>query len=425
MKKTIAPRFRGIVAVRADGSDLPGQLAQLNTAFAAFQEKQEARIAALESGRDDVVDREQVERINTDISALTTAVNETKAALDAARIGGAGSLLTAEAQAHRQAFNAHLRRGVEPENGMRALEVQAALTTDSDPDGGFLVPAPMEDGIERVLGVVSAMRMISRVVSVGGGGYRKIVNLGGATSGWVGEREARPETDAPRLSEISVPAGELYANPAATQRMLDDAAFDVEAWLAEEIGIEFAEEEAVAFINGDGVNKPRGILAYDKIANASYAWGKTGFVVSGKADGFLVPTTTASPADALVNLYHALKAGYRNGASWVMSDPTVALIRQFKDGDGTWLWQPPTAESPELVLGKPAYTDDNMDAVAANKFPVAFGDFRRAYTITDRIGTRILRDPFTNKPFVHFYATKRVGGGITNFEAIKLLQIST
>jgi len=426
MKMEKFPRARGIVAVRADGSDLPGQLAALNTALTEFQTRQETRLAALEAGRaDDVVDRETLNRINGEISALTTAVNESKAAIDAARIGGAGNSLSAEAQEHRTAFNALLRRGIEPDAGMRSLEVRAALTTDSDPDGGFLVPAPVVEGIDRVLGVVSAMRTAARVINVGGGGYKKAVNLGGATSGWVGEKSARPETGTPDLSEIGVPNGELYANPAATQRMLDDSIFDVEAWLAEEIAIEFAEEEGAAFITGNGVNKPRGILAYDKVANASYSWGKTGFVVSGKADGFLVPTSTASPADALVNLYHSLRSGYRAGAAWMMNDLTVATIRQFKDGDGKWLWQPPTAEAPELVLGKPCYTDDNMPTVAADAFAVAFANFMRAYTITDGVGVRILRDPFTNKPFVHFYATRRVGGGITNFEAIKLLKIST
>lgn len=424
MKHVSIPRVRGIAAVRAQ-DDLAGLIAQVNSSVEAMRAEQDAAIAALRKGQEDVVRTEKIERIDASIGELTATVEETRAALDAARIGaGGGNAPNAEQRAHASAFNAWARRGAEPADGMRSLEVSAALTTESDPDGGYLVPEPMEAALERILGEESAMRRIAKVVQVGAGGYTVPFNMGGAGSGWVGEHDARPETATPKLAELSLSWGELYANPAATQRMLDDARFDVETWLAGEIGIEFGEEEGAAFIGGNGVNKPRGLLTYDAVADASYAWGKIGYVASGAAADFKAASSSASPADALVDLYHALKSGYRNGAAWLMNDLTVAKIRKFKAADGTWLWQPPTSEAPPTILGKPLYTDDNMPTVGAGALAIAFADFRRAYTIGDRFGTRILRDPYTNKPFVHFYATKRVGGAVTNFEAIKLMKIA-
>ena len=250
--------------------------------------------------------------------------------------------------------------------------------------------------------------------------------IGGTGSGWVGEKDARPETTTPQLVEIVFNMMELFANPATTQKTLDDARLDIEQWLANEVSTEFAEQEGAAFIAGDGVNKPRGILAYGTVANSSWAWGKIGFTVTGKADGFLAPTASVSPADALYDAYYGLKPSFRNGAEWIMSDATMGTVRKFKDADGQNLWQPPSGTA-ELatILGKPVRSDDNMPAIAAGKFPIGFGNFKRGYLIVDRFGIRVLRDPYTNKPYVHFYTTKRVGGGVQNFEAIKLVKVST
>jgi HK97 family phage major capsid protein len=422
--KTVEPRVRGIVAARAD-ANVSASIAELNKTFAAFREANDARLTELEKGREDVVTNEKVDRINADISLLTKAVEDAKATVDALRIGGGGGdAPSAEKKAHRDAFNKWFRRGAEPESGMRALEVKAELTTLSDPDGGYLVPETMETTIDRVLGTVSAIRSISRVIQTGGGGYKKLINQGGAASGWVSERAARTETATPTLAEIIINAGELYAEPAATQRVLDDSMINIEGWLADEVSIEFAEQEGASFVSGDGIEKPRGFLSYDKVANASYAWGKTGFVISGAAANFATPSTTVSPADAIIDLYYALKSGYRMGAQFVTSDAVLGTIRKFKDGDGTMLWAPPTADMPATILGKPVVTDDNMPAVGAGTFPLAFGNFLRGYLITDVAGIRVLRDPYTSKGNVIFYTTKRVGGGIVNFEAIKLLKIA-
>ncbi len=423
MALACSSRVRGIVAARAEAnpSNVQETLADLNRAFSAFREKNDERLTALERGRDDVVTNEHVDRINASVTELTNLVETQQQTIEALRVGGGGSGPDADQQAHSSAFNNWFRRGSEPEAGMRQLEVNAGLTTQSDPDGGYLVPEEMEQGMDRVLGTVSAIRGLSRVITVGTSEYSKLVSQGGSSSGWVGEEDARPETDTPTLAKILINTGEIYANPAATQRSLDDAAFDVEAWLAEEVSIEFAEQEGAAFWDGNGINKPKGINTYTKVANASYAWGKIGFIVTGAAAAF----DTTDPADAIFDLYYALKSGYRNGASFLTSDAVLGTVRKFKDGNGNYLWAPPTVDMPATILGKPVATDDNVDALGANNFPMAFGNFQRGYLIADRVGIRVLRDPYTNKPNVHFYTTKRVGGAVVNFEAIKLLKCST
>ncbi|MDJ0631095.1 MAG: phage major capsid protein [Rhodobacter sp.] len=425
---TAIPGPRGIQYVRADMSNPAAILAELQNAFSEFREEQTQAIADLRSGQEDVVRTEKVERINGQITELTQALETANQAIAGLQIGGGGGGQVDPAVAeHAQAFNSWFRRGdAAAEASLPQLQINAALSTDSNPDGGWLVPEEMANEVDRVVGTISAMRDIAMTMTIGTDTYKKLVGVGGTGSGWVGEKAARTETNTPTLEELIFNMMEVYANPAVTQRSLDDSRLDIAAWLANEVAIEFAEQEGAAFITGDGVNKPRGILSYDKVANASYAWGKTGFIVSGKADGFLAPTASVSPADCLVDLYYGLKQQYRNGATWVMSDATMATVRKFKDADGKFIWAPP-GETGELstVLGKPVVTDDNMEAVAANNFPVAFGNFLRGYLILDRFGIRVLRDPLTNKPYVNFYTTKRVAGGIQNFEAIKLLKIST
>jgi HK97 family phage major capsid protein len=371
---------------------------------------------------DDVVTKDKVDRINNEISDLTKMLDEVNATMNALRVGGGGGEDDPDKAAYGQAFNKWFRKGDRAVEDLGELAVKAKMTTDSDPDGGYLVPTEMDSQIDRVLGTVSAMRQLARVISISTDEFKKLVNMGGAGSGWVGEREGRSETSTPTLRELVFNTAEIYANPAATQKLLDDGSVDIAAWLADEVGVEFAEQEGAAFVTGDGVKKPRGFLAYDTVANASYAWGKLGFVISGGAAGF----ASSNPADAIIDLYYALKAGYRNGASFLTSDAVMKDVRKFKDGQGNYLWAPPTGpDMPATILGKPVVTDDNMPALGSNAFPMAFGNFQRGYLIVDRMGVRVLRDPYTNKPYVHFYTTKRVGGGVQNFEAIKLLKCST
>lgn len=403
---------------RADASDPKALVEQIQKAFAEFKETNDA---ALKNKADDTVVSEKLDKINSTITDLTVALEKAQSDAAAAKLGGAGGdAISAEAKEHAGVFNTWFRKGDKHVDAdMRELEVKAGLTTQSDPDGGYLVPDQMEGTIDRVLGTVSAIRGISRVVNISGQTYKKLVNMGGATSGWVGEQGTRDETATPTLREIAIHAHELYAQPGATQTALDDAVFNIEQWLADEVSIEFAEQEGAAFVTGDGVEKPRGILSYNTVENDNYSWGNVGYIGTGGAAGFAAD----DPADAIIDLYYALREQFRMGATFVMQDRVMGTVRKMKDGDGNYLWAPPSAagEVP-TVLQKPVVTDDNMNALGANTFPVAFGNFQRAYLIVDRQGIRVLRDPFTSKPNVLFYTTKRVGGGIVNFEALKLLK---
>ncbi|MEO0036685.1 MAG: hypothetical protein RLZZ501_2708 [Pseudomonadota bacterium] len=414
-------RARGIVAVRADASDPAALVGQIKSAFEQFKAENDKAIADIRKGLGDVVQAEKVDRINAELSNLQKALDEVNAKLVAASLGGPGRSEDPSRAEHAQAFNAWFRKGTEA--GLRDLEIKAKLTTQSDPDGGYVVPAEMETTIDRVLGTVSAMRGVATVRTVGAPSYRKLFNQGGTTSGWVGEEEKRDTTGTPKLSGLDFEVMELFSQPGTTQTSLDDAVMDIASWLADEVAIEFAEEEGAAFITGNGVKKPRGILAYGAVANSSYAWGKIGFTPTGVAAA--LTDASHNGADALIDLYYSLKAGYRAGASWLMADAVMGAVRKLKDGQGNYLWAPPAgaAEIP-TILNKPVRTDDNMDPVAAGKFPIAFADFRRAYLIVDRQGIRVLRDPFSSKPNVLFYTTKRVGGGVQNFEAIKLLKVA-
>lgn len=415
---------RAIVgAVRADASDPKAMLDELNKAWAAFKDEHTAEVAAIKKGMGDYVQSEKVDRINTAVGDMQKAIDELalkQAAMADAGGGGDTPKMTAEQRVYAQGFERFFRSGVDA--GLGEMAVKAELVTQSDPDGGYLVPHEMESAIDRVLGTVSIMRQIATVRSISAASFKKPVSLGGATSGWVGETSTRSETNTPRLSVLEFTPGEIYAEPHATQTLLDDASVNLEQWLADEVAIEFAEEEGNAFVNGNGVNKPKGLLSYSTVANASYAWGKLGFIASGAAADF----ATEDPGDAIIDLIHALKSGYRQGASFLMNDLVLAKVRKFKDDQDNYLWAPGLqAGVPPQLLGYPVRTDDNMPDVAANAFPVAFGDFRRGYLIVDRIGTRVLRDAYTAKPYVKFYTTKRVGGGVQNFEAVKLLKCST
>jgi len=413
----------------ADGQPTAGEVKAamelLNKTFGEFKDANDARIKGIEQKFDDVVTNEKVDRINSAVGTLQQAFDDMSAKLASARLGGgSGSELTAEAKAHKEAFDKWFRRG-DASADLKELQVKAALTTSSDPDAGLLVPKEVETSIDRVMGVYSVMRQLSTVRSIGAKSYSKYIKTDGAASGWVGETEARPKTDGPKISELTFPTMELYANPYATQDLLDDAQMDIGAWLSDEVNIEFAEQEGAAFINGDGVKKPRGLLKYDTVANASYAWGKIGFLITGVDGAFATASATVSPADKLIDLIYSLKPGYRNNASFLMNSLAVASVRKFKDAEGNYLWQPSAqAGQPSQLLGYAVNDDDNMPVLATGSLSVAFGDYKRAYLVVDRIGIRVVRDAMTDKPYIQFYTTKRVGGGVQNFEAVKLLKFS-
>lgn len=419
--------FRGVVSVRADGADPKTQHEHLLRLFEEFRASNDARLKEIEKrGSADVVLTEKVDRMNAGLTENQKAIDDAMQKIAALRIngGGAGDKLSEDERAHAKAFNSYFRNGAEA--GLRDLEIKAAATTDNDPNGGYLVDKQTEQTIDRVLATVSSIRSISSVITISAQTYRKLVGQGGATGGWVGEKQSRSETTSPTLAALEFPAMELYANPSATQTMLDDARVDIAAWLGDEVSQTFADYEGVAFYSGDGVNKPRGISSYAMVADSSYAWGKIGYQVSGVAAA--LNDSTHNGADAVTDLVYSIKQGYRNNARFLMNRKTQAAVRKFKTlgTEQLPLWQPSLqVGQPATLMGYPITDDDNVEDIGANKYPMWFGDFKRAYLIVDRAGIRVLRDPFTNKPYVMFYTTKRVGGGIQNFEALKALKCST
>ncbi|WP_156254375.1 phage major capsid protein [Sandarakinorhabdus oryzae] len=303
-----------------------------------------------------------------------------------------------------------------------ALEAKAA-TIATPGKGGLGVPLAIDDVINRVLLAASPIRSIAQVVDIGSANYRRLITTSGVVSGWVSETQARPETETPNFSEIAPPMGELYANPAASQAMLDDAGFNVEAWLGEEIGREFARAEGVAFVTGDGVNKPRGFLNAPNAATADLTrpFGTLQFITSGAAGAF----AATNPQDRLIDMVHALASPYRQGAVWVMNSATLARIRKFKTTDGAFIWQPGLGpDQPQTLLGYRVVEVDAMPDVAADSLSIAFGNFQAGYLISQRPDTTVLKDPYSNKPYVHFYATRRVGGTVLDSRAIKLMRFA-
>jgi HK97 family phage major capsid protein len=326
--------------------------------------------------------------------------------------GGSESKGDAE---YKAGFLNYLRSG-------REAEVKS-MSSGVDPSGGYLLPKVIDSLITKALRELSPMRQLARVIPVTTADFNMLHSAGGTGYAWVGETQARPETDTPTLRNIAPPLGEIYANPGCTQRLLDDPGFDLESWLTDEVSEAFAEGEGAGFITGNGIEKPRGITTYDMSTDvdgtrSENAWQ---YIVTGTSGGF----PASNPVDKLLALVYAVKPRYRQNARWLMSSSTLEVVRKFKDGQGQLLWQPSLqAGEPSMLLGFPVFEDENMPVIAANSFSIAFGNFQRGYVILDR-NSATLRDPYSNKPYVHFYTTKRIGGGARDLRAIKFLKFGT
>ncbi|SDT98953.1 phage major capsid protein [Stappia sp. ES.058] len=395
-------------------------LDDMRATFDAFRETNEERLAEIETrGAVDPLTQDKLAHIDAQLDRQQRRLDAM--ALKSSRPPrGAGPDEPGDTTAlqHKGAFVSYMRKG--QEDGLRALE-QKALSVGSDPDGGYLVPDETETAILRGMTSVSPIRAIAGARQVSSSVFKKPFSISGPQSGWVAETAARPQTGAPTLSELAFPTMELYAMPAATPSLLEDAAVDVDAWIAEEVELAFAEQEGTAFVTGDGVNKPRGFLDYPRVAEASWSWGNLGQLTSGVDGAF----PASDPGDVLIDLVYALKAGYRQNAGFVMNRRTQAVVRKMKDADGNYLWQPPaTVGAPATLMTFPLTEAEDMSDIATDAPAIAFGDFRRGYLVVDRTGVRILRDPYSAKPYVLFYTTKRVGGGVQDFDAIKLLTFS-
>jgi HK97 family phage major capsid protein len=390
---------------------------EMMRAIEQLREANEEHVASLRRGGD-VLLEEKVARLNEVVGTHQRQLDDINLKSARPPLGHAREVRTHDQREHKVAFDAYVRSG-ESAN-LRALETKA-MSVGSNPDGGYTVPVEIETMIGERVTAISPIRQIAGVREISGNVYKKPFMTAGPAVGWVGETDARPQTGTPTLDALSFPAMELYAMPAATASLLDDSAVNIDQWLAGEVDTVFAQQEGAAFVNGDGTNKPKGFLQYTTVANASWSWGNIGYIASGAAGAF----PASNPSDVLVDLIYAVKAGYRQNSVFVMNRKTQAAIRKFKDGQGNYLWQPPAqSDGRATLMTFPIVEAEDMPDIAANSLSIAFGDFKRGYLIVDRQGVRVLRDPFTAKPYVLFYTTKRVGGGVQDFDAIKLMKFA-
>lgn len=405
-----------------DMSEIKTALDAQGSAFEQFKQANDARLAKMEAGQgDDANLKAQMAKAAEDMAEHKKLLLALETKLNRPPIGGDGEPINEAVEEHKKAFDGYMRKGTDFD---KSIEFKA-LNIGTGSDGGYAVPKEIDSVIDATAVNISPIRQIAKVVQVGTSDYHKLVNIHGTTSGWVGETTARTSTTTPSLVDIAPPMGEIYAFPQATQQMLDDVFFDAEQWLGTEVGIEFARAEGAGFINGTGVVQPRGFLTYTNVAtgDATRAFGSIEYTGTGASAAFKTLTSTVNPADDLFTVVSLMKAAYRTGARFVMNKDTLFAIMAFKDYQGRYVFNPTSAPGVEdTILGYPVTEAEDMPVRAANSYSVAFGNFMLAYLIVDRIGTRVIRDVYTNKPYIGFYTTKRLGGAVVNSEALKLIK---
>ncbi|MCF6320994.1 MAG: phage major capsid protein [Rhizobiaceae bacterium] len=416
MQNTKRKRAPEIKAENGNSLEVANAFDEFMIAFEAFRQANDERLNQLESSPvADVIITQKMDRINSAMDKQKRTIDQLLLKSKRPSIDG-GLITSADRHEHKAAFENYVRSG--NENGLRQIE-EKAMSFGSDPDGGYLVPDEIAMDIGKRLAAISPIRSIASVRTVSSSIYKKPFAVTGPAVGWVAETDIRPQTASPTLAELQFPTMELYAMPAATPTLLEDTAIDLDTWLAQEVDTAFAEQEATAFVTGDGVNKPRGFLDYTVVDEGAWSWGNLGYVATG-TDGAFSPTDAS---DTLVDTIYALKSGYRQNANWVMNRKTQAQIRKLKDADGNYLWTPPAmAGGQAQLLGFPVVEAEDMPDIASDSVSISFGDFGRGYLVVDRTGVRVLRDPYSSKPYILFYTTKRVGGGVQDFDAIKLIK---
>ena len=394
------------------GAGTPGNtealVNELMGAFEEFKRTNDGRLQELERrGSADALTEDKVARLNQALDGAKAAIDRANLERARPRLEGGRVEIGDE---YKAAFSAYVKRGEEK-----------ALSVGSNTDGGYLVPTETDTEITRLMTAISPIRSIASVRKVSTAVYKKPVTTAGAATGWVAETASRPQTNSQTIDALSFPTAELYAMPAATAQFLDDVAVDVGQWIADEVNAAFAQQEGTAFVTGNGTNKPKGFLAETTVAEASWTWGKLGYVATGVSGD--LPASDKS--DVLIDLVYALKSGYRQNASFVMNRKTQGVLRKLKDDAGNYLWQPAaTADGKATLMGFPLVEAEDMPDIAAGSYSIAFGDFKRGYLVVDRTGVNVLRDPYSAKPYILFYTTKRVGGGVQNYDAIKLLKFA-
>jgi HK97 family phage major capsid protein len=404
-----------------DLSELKPLLDAQNRAFEEFKRANDERLRAVETKGYAPADvTEKVERLNAALSDIGKQMNAIEAKAARAGLGGAGDGGSPEEREHKAAFARFLRKG--DDAGLAEFQ-RKAMNTGSDPDGGYLVLPEMDKSIDRIAPTISSMYRLANIVTIGTAKYEKLVKKSGMAMRRVADGSGGGETTEPTYARIEIPVHTAEVEPWVNNETLEDAFYNLEADLAMEAGIAFAEGAGSEFISGNGVGKARGITAYSNVANASYAWGSVGYIASGKSAAF----ASVAPADKIVDLVHALPVQYRTGAAFLCNDALLGTIRQMKDSSGSYyLWQPdPTAPFGGKLLGYEVALDNNLAAAAAGSYSLAFGNFKRGYAIVNRTGTTLIRDNITSKGVTKMNFRRRFSGGITNFEAIRLMKFAT
>jgi len=426
-------------------SDIKNAVGELGHAFELFKDANDQRLLEIErKGSADPLTELKVNRLNTEIGRvqgvadmarnrvdmLETALNRSPVAEEKSNEYAEAAQFQTERKGiytgefdvghyrdYKQALSGYLRKN----NAGSSVDEVKALSVGSDPDGGYWVTPDITGRIAALVEETSSMRQVANIVTIGTDTLEGINDLEEAVTGWVGETDARTETTTPQITQWSIPVHEQYAEPRATQKLLDDAIFNVEDWLSHKIADKFSRMENTAFVNGDGVGKPKGFLTHAAGTPSSASWNVMEQISSGAVGAF----ATSNSGDALVDLVFSLRANYRDNAVFMMKRSTLAEVRKLKDADGNYLWTPDfQLKQGGKLLGFDVIEAEDMPTIAADSLSIAFGDFNSGYQIVDRQGIRILRDSFTAKPFVKFYTTKRVGGDVTNFEAIKLMKFA-
>lgn len=395
-------------------SELTDRIATLGNAWEHFKQVNDARLDEIErKGSADPLYDEHLHNISSTMDNYKKRLDRIETAYNRPQLGEAyeGIKSTEHSSEYGKAFRNYLRKGLDA--GIEALQVKS-LSVGNDPDGGYMVTSSMSSRIVQAIFETSPMRQLCSVETISTDALDLIDDHNSLTAGWTAETTAiTTDTATPSIAKRNIPTHGLYAQPKATQKLIDDAAIDIEGWLAGKIADIFARTQNTAFISGTGVNQPRGILTYAAGTN----WGQIQQVNSG--------TSAQVTSDALIQLYYSLKDAYMRRASFLMNRTTIQQVRQLKSTTNQYIWQPSLdASAPDTILGVPVFMASDMPVAGAASLSVAVADFKSAYQIVDRQGLSILRDPFTSKPFVMFYATARVGGDVVNFDAIKLMKLS-
>lgn len=416
----VLPRALVGATVRADVTNDPkAMIEQLQAAHKEFRDTIEANIG---KKADDTVVTEKLNALNGTMNALEATLNEHAMKIAAASMNPNGAKAAPADPEYSSAFSSFMRtENAEDHRKLMAAQKvgpRAAMSEGVPADGGLLTPIEWDRSISGRLKLITPMRQESTVISISKAGFTKLFTDRTVGSGWVGETASRPATATPQFTALPFGLGQLYANAAASQDVLDDAEIDLENWLTGEIETEFSRQEGIAFVGGDGTNKPWGFLAYVTGGAAAdrHPWGAIELITSGAA--------AAVTADKVVDIVYKLPAVYTPNAKFFTNRSSLGALRKLKDGQNNYLWQPTfVAGQPSTLAGYPVVDMPDMPNIAADALSLAFGDMKETYLVIDRIGFRVLRDPYTNKPYVCFYCTKRVGGGVKNPDSMKVMKI--